>query len=151
MLTGGTAARPGGRPIEGDAMRFARWVFRIAGIYGLIVLTPQYFMEEQVGRDSPPAITHPEYFYGFVSVAVAWQVVFLVIAQDPARYRPLMPVAAVLEKAPFGIAVLVLFAHHRVSGTVLAFGVIDLTWAALFLVAFWRTRAPARSGTEATA
>ena len=71
-------------------MRFARWVFRLAGIYGLIVLLPQYFLEERIGRDDPPPITHPEHFYAFLGVAVAWQVAFLVIAQDPIRYRPIM-------------------------------------------------------------
>src|SRR3954468_4506604 len=98
-------------------MRFARWVFRIAGIYGLIVLLPQYFLKERIGRDDPPAITHPEYFYAFVGVTVAWQVAFLVIAQDPVRYR-LMMLPAVLEKAGFAVASPVLFAQHRVSGVV---------------------------------
>jgi hypothetical protein len=54
-------------------MKFAKYVFNIAGVYGLIVLTPQYFVERQIGVDYPPAITHPEYFYGFVGVAVSWQ------------------------------------------------------------------------------
>ena len=40
--------------------RFASRVFRIAAIYGLIVLLPQYFMEGRIGRDTPPPITHPE-------------------------------------------------------------------------------------------
>jgi hypothetical protein len=79
-------------------MTFARWLFRIAGILGLLMLLPQYFMEERVGQMTPPAITHPELFYGFIGVALAWQVAFLVIAQDPARYRPFM-IPAVLEKA----------------------------------------------------
>ncbi len=39
-------------------MNFAKWVFRIAGIYGLIVLVPMYFTESQISRDFPPAITH---------------------------------------------------------------------------------------------
>src|SRR5262245_17918 len=102
-------------------MRFARWVFRIAGIYGLAVLAPQYCLEAQVGRDYPPPVTHPEFFYGFLGVAVAWQVAFLLIARDPARYRPLM-IPAVLEKVTFGIAVLVLFAQQRVAGVLLVFG-----------------------------
>jgi hypothetical protein len=115
-------------------MSFARWVFRIAGIYGLIVLLPQYLLEERVGRDDPPAITHPEYFYGFLGVAVAWQVAFLVVARDPVRYRPLM-LAAVLEKATFGIAVLALFAQQRASSSLVVFGVVDLVWGVLFLTA----------------
>jgi hypothetical protein len=30
-------------------MDFSRWVFRLAGIYGLIVLVPQYFLEQKLG------------------------------------------------------------------------------------------------------
>ncbi len=123
-------------------MTFARWLFRIAGAYGFVVLLPQYFLEEQLGRDYPPAITHPEHFYGFVGVALAWQVAFLVIAQDPARFRPLM-IPAVLEKLTFGVAVVVLFLRQRVAGPVLGFGIVDLVLGALFLVAWWQT-APRR-------
>jgi hypothetical protein len=121
-------------------MRFARWLFRIAGIYGLAVLLPQYLLEERVGRDDPPAITHPEYFYGFLGVAVSWQVAFLLIAQDPRRYRLFM-IPAILEKATFGVAVLVLFVQQRASGTLLAFGIIDLVWGLLFVVAYRQAHA----------
>jgi hypothetical protein len=62
-------------------------------VYGLLVLGPQYFMEAKVGRDFPPPITHAEHFYGFIGVAFAWQVLFIVIARDPVRYRPVMLVA----------------------------------------------------------
>ena len=44
-------------------MQFARRVFLLAGIYGLFVLLPQYFLEDRTGRDYPPPITHPD-FYG---------------------------------------------------------------------------------------
>jgi hypothetical protein len=43
-------------------MRFAKIVFLIAGIYGLLVLTPLYFLEGTIGRQTPPAITHPDFF-----------------------------------------------------------------------------------------
>lgn len=52
-------------------MTFARRVFLIAGSYGLVVLLPQYFLESRTGRELPPPITHPEYYYGFLGVAVA--------------------------------------------------------------------------------
>ncbi len=84
--------------------RFARRVFAIAGIYGLIVLVPQYFTESRIARDFPLALTHPEYFYGFLGVAIAWQLGFLVIAKDPIRFRPLM-VPAMLEKLGFSVPV----------------------------------------------
>ena len=124
-------------------MKQARWVFRAAGIIGLLMLLPHYFLFEKIGRDYPPAITHPEFFYGFVGVAVAWQFAFLVIARDPARYRLLM-IPAVLEKLSFGIAALVLFAQQRIPGPALAGGLLDLVWAALFLVAYLRWTSPAR-------
>lgn len=120
-------------------MKFARWVFLLAGIYGVAVVLPQFFLENQVGRDFPPAITHPEYFYGFAGVALAWQVAFLIIARDPARYRPIM-LAAILEKASFGFATIALFLEERLALQMLVFGLVDLLWAALFLVAWWKTR-----------
>jgi hypothetical protein len=40
-------------------MTFARRVFMGAGIYGVVALAPLYFLEERIGRDLPPAITHP--------------------------------------------------------------------------------------------
>jgi hypothetical protein len=119
-------------------MTMATRVFRWAGIYGAVALLPMYFMEGRIGRDFPPAITHPEHFYGFVGVALAWQWVFLIIAKDPERFRPLMP-AAVLEKLAFGLAAVVLFAQQRVAGAVLALGCVDLMWAALFVAAWRRT------------
>jgi hypothetical protein len=122
---------------RGSSTMFARWLFRLAGIYGLLVLLPQYFLEERVGQDHPPAITHPEYFYGFVGVGVAWQVAFLVMAQDPARYR-LLILPAILEKGTFGLATIALFAQQRLSSQVLLFGIIDLIWGSLFAAAFWQ-------------
>jgi len=120
-------------------MQFARSVFRIAGLYGLAVLVPLYFLEKYYGQEFPPAITHPEHFYGFVGVAVSWQIAFLLIAQDPARYRLFM-LPAILEKATYGIAVVVLFALQRVPVPVLTFGIIDLLWGLLFVVAYRKTR-----------
>ena len=125
-------------------MKLARWIFGIAGIYGILVIAPLYFMEARIGRDDPPAITHPEYFYGFVGSALVWQIVFLVIAREPARFRPLMLVS-VLEKLAWGIPAIVLFQQQRASGTTLGFGSIDLLLGALFLVAFFAT-SRARTG-----
>jgi hypothetical protein len=119
-------------------MAFARRTFSIAGIYGLLALSPMYFLEGRIGRDSPPPITHPEHFYGFIGVAVAWQVAFLVIARDPVRFRPLM-LPAVLEKASFGLAVVALWLNGRVPPPVLAFGLIDLALVVLFFVAYLKT------------
>ena len=126
--------------------RFASRVFRIAAIYGLIVLVPQYFMEARVGRDAPPPITHPEYFYGFVGVALAWQLAFLVIARDPLRHRPLMPVA-VLEKASFGLATIALYLAGRLSLQMLGAGLVDLVLGTLFVISYLRTADATRGDT----
>jgi hypothetical protein len=119
-------------------MKVARWIFGSACVYGFLVITPLYFMEARIGHDDPPAITHPEYFYGFVGITLAWQVVFLMIAREPGRYRPLM-LASVLEKLAWGVAAIALFQQQRVSGMTLGFGGIDLLLGALFVVAFFVT------------
>jgi hypothetical protein len=121
-----------------SAAVFARRVFSAAGVVGLLMLVPQYFLEKRVGIDNPPAITHPEFFYGFVGVAVAWQVAFLIIGRDPIRFRPLM-LAAMLEKATFVIAVGWLFAAGRTSAIVAGCAGLDLIWGLLFAVAYART------------
>lgn len=123
-------------------MNFARWVFRVAGAVGLLGLVPIYFSEKQIGIDTPPPITHPEYFYGFVGIAIAWQVAFLVIGQDPRRYRPLMP-AAMIEKFTFSLGVWILFFKGRVAAQMLIAGTFDLTLGVLFVLSFLRT-SPAR-------
>jgi hypothetical protein len=120
-------------------MAFARWLFLVAGIWGLAVLVPHYFLEQTVGEHHPPPITHPEFFYGFVGVAVAWQIAFLIIGADPLRFRPMMLPSA-LEKFSFAVATIALYAAGRVAVPVLGAGLFDLLFGVLFLVAWWRLR-----------
>lgn len=119
-------------------MRFAKIVFLVAGIYGIAALFPQYFLEAKNAVDFPPPITHPEYFYGFTGVALAFQFVFLVISRDPVRYRPMM-IPSVLEKFSFAGAVIVLFWLNRIHAAVLAFGMIDLALGLLFIASYFLT------------
>ena len=121
-------------------MKFAKYTFYAAGIYGLTALLPQYFLEEKNGRDFPPAITHPEYYYGFIGVTLAFQVVFLFIGNNPARYRPLMIVAALLEKFPFTIAIYALYVLGRVNPLMVGAATIDLILGILFIVSFLKTK-----------
>src|SRR3954452_24455230 len=86
-------------------MKFSRNVFLVGGIYGLLVVTPQYFTGAWVGAKFPPAVTHPEQFYGFVGAIVGWHILFLAISRSTARNRLMMPVAA-LEKLAFGLPIL---------------------------------------------
>lgn len=119
-------------------MKFARTVFYIAGVYGLIVLVPQYFWEEKNGRDFPPAITHPEYYYGFIGTALAFQVLFLIIARNPMRYRAAM-IPSIIEKFSFGIAALVLFLQNRIALQMFGAALIDSILGVLFIIAFLKT------------
>jgi hypothetical protein len=116
-------------------VRLARRIFTIAGIYGVLALLPQYFLEDKVGRDFPPAITHPENYYGFIGVALAWQLVFFMLARDPVRLRPTMLPGA-LEKIAFGGAAVVLYLQGRVATVLLGAGIVDLVFAVLFLWAY---------------
>jgi hypothetical protein len=119
-------------------MRFARWVFALAGVSGVLLIVPPYFLERQTGEDYPPPVTHPEYYYGFLGVTLAWQFLFLVIASDPVRYRTAM-LPAVLEKASFSLAIPLLDAAGRVAGVWLGFASMDATWLVLFVIAYLRT------------
>lgn len=120
-------------------MKMARWIFVIAGIYGVAALVPMYFQERMIALLHPPAITHPEYYYGFVGVALAWQLLFFQVARDPLRFHPMM-LPATLEKLAFGVAAVVLYAQHRLGPLLLVSGCVDLVFAALFLLAYSRAR-----------
>lgn len=123
-------------------MKFAKIVFWVAAIWGLLVLTPLYFLFDSIGHKNPPPITHPDFFYGFVGVALAWQIAFIVIASDPVRFRPLM-IPSVFEKLSYAVAVFVLVSQGRVHKPALVFGAVDLLFGILFGVSYFRT--PARA------
>ena len=118
-------------------MRFAKLVFWIAGIWGVLLITPLYFMLDFVGRNDPPAVTHPVFFYGFAGVALAWQIAFFIIATDPPRYR-LLIIPGSLEKIGYGAAVVILFLQGRIRPSDAVFGVIDLILAGAFVVAYFK-------------
>ena len=120
-------------------MRFAKIAFWIAGIWGLLVITPLYFMFGLISRTDPPPITHPGFFYGFVGAALAWQIAFFLIGVDPARYRPLM-IPSLLEKVSYGAAVVILVLERRMHASDLLFGGVDLLLAVLFVMAYVRPR-----------
>ena len=119
-------------------MKFARIVFWIAGIWGFLTLTPLYFMFDLIGRNDPPPITHPGFFYGFIGVGLAWQMAFCIIATDPTRYRLLM-LPSVFEKLSYGVAVPILVSQRRMHSSDLVFGGVDLLLCVLFVIAFLRT------------
>lgn len=120
-------------------MNIAKWAFRIAGTIGLLQIVPLYFYEAQLAVDMPPALNHPEYYYGFIGVTLAWQIAFLVISTDPLRYRPLMPVA-MLEKASFVLAAFWLLNQGRLPTMILAGALLDLVYGLGFVWAYLATR-----------
>ena len=116
-------------------MKFARYAFAAAGTIGILVLFPMYFLIEKTGVDNPPPVTHPEFYYGFIGVALAFQIVFLIIATDPIKYRPLM-LAGIVEKFAFVIPTFYLYWQGRVTGSILVGAALDLMWGVLFVVSY---------------
>src|SRR6202050_2523441 len=119
-------------------MKFAKIVFWLAGIWGVLILAPLYFIFDTIGRNDPPPVTHPAFYYGFASVGLAFQFVFFVIARNPVRLRPMM-IPSVLEKFGYGATLIALYLRHRLHPQDLALGGVDVLFGLLFLVAFFKT------------
>jgi len=125
-----------------DGTRAARRIFGAAGVYGLIVLTPLFF----AGPWLDPAPNRPEDYYGFLGAAWAMQLVYLTIARDPVRYRPLMPVG-MLSKAGFFATVLILWSAGRAANPAMLLAAIDMAIGLSFLIAWrWTSVDSGRSG-----
>lgn len=106
-----------------------RWWFRGAAVYGAVAL-----LASLAGPTPPPVALLSS--LGFTFTALAFQLVFWIIAGDPVRHRPLM-LAGVAEKLAFGVPVLLLAGGPAAPLSVLPFGIIDLILGAGFLLA-WR-------------
>ena len=119
-------------------MKFAKIVFWLAAIWGFLIIAPLYFMFALISKNDPPPITHPGFFYGFVGVAMVWQLAFILIAGDPIRFRPMM-IPAILEKLVYSIPVIILVLQKRMHPADLVFSATDLLLAVLFLIAYLRT------------
>jgi len=123
-------------------MRFAKWVFTLAAIYGLVTIPLTYFAEPALTARYG-ALSQPLWFYGFLSVVLVFQLVYLQTGRDPVRYRPFM-LLSLLAKLSFVVTAAALYAAHR---TVLEQALVttpDLIWCVLFAVAYLRTPAPPR-------
>jgi hypothetical protein len=119
-------------------MIFAKRVFQIAGVWGLFILAIAYGAHFLGGEEWAVVTSHPQYVHGFFLVTLAWQVAFLIIATDPVRYRLLM-LAAMLEKFPFTLATILLYAAGSAPVSALAVGLIDGVLGVLFAVAYIMT------------
>jgi hypothetical protein len=114
-------------------VKFARTVYGSAAAYGTLSLLPLYFLVERVGRDAPPPVTHPEFYYGFLGVTFLWQLVFVLIATNPLRYRSLMPIA-ILKKFVYTVPVVILFMQGKVHASTLRPSLVDPVFGILFVV-----------------
>lgn len=112
-------------------IKFASRVYFWAAVYGVIVLGLAYFQPVP----DPWHLTH----LGFVGTAMVFQGVFLVIARDPLRFAPLMPVTF-FEKLCFGVPAIAFAMRGQVPISSAIFGSIDLLLAALFLFAYLQVR-----------
>ena len=81
----------------------------------------------------------PEFYYGFVFLNISWQILYLFIASDPLRYRPMM-IPAFLAKCSGAVALTWLFLLGRVSSQWVAVGALDGGFAILFLIALLSMR-----------
>jgi len=120
-------------------MRIARYVFIGAGVWGITVLTPLFWLVDITGRRYPTPTDYPQFFYGFLAVAMAWQIAFLVIGSNPLRFRPFM-IPAVIEKLGYVSLLIVFFAQGRIPAVDAQPAWPDLILGVLFIAAFVKTR-----------
>jgi len=120
---------------QGKRMRFAKISFTVAGWWGIAQIIPLFFLLNEVGQRSPPLVTHPEFYFGFLVVALAWQFAFLVISRDPVRFRPIM-VPGVIEKFGFALACLALYLRRELSVRDASWATIDFLFGVAFVISY---------------
>jgi hypothetical protein len=120
-------------------MRFAKYVFIGAGIWGIAVLTPLFWLVDITGRQYPPPNDYPQFFYGFIAVAMAWQIAFIVIGSNPLRYRAFM-IPAMIEKFGYVSLLFLLYGRSRIPAIDVQPAIPDGLIGILFVVAFFMTR-----------
>jgi len=123
-------------------MTFARIVFIAAGVWGLGLLTPLYFMFDAIGRMYASPINYPQGYYGFLAITMAWQCAFLVIGSNPARYRSMM-VPSMVEKFAYVLTMGALYLQGRIGVTDVLVIAPDCLLGVLFAIAFAKTSAVA--------
>ena len=120
-------------------MRLAKIIFIGAGIWGIAVLTPLYWLVDISGRHYPSPNDYPQFFYGFIAVAIAWQIAFLMIGSNPARFRIFM-IPAMIEKFAYVSTLLIMYGRSLIPTIDVQPAIPDGLIGLLFIVAFWATR-----------
>jgi hypothetical protein len=119
---------------EERAAKIARNIFRISGAYGILILAPQLFRESAFSA-SGAALDHPEFFYGFFLVSLAFQMIIIIISTDPLTYRPMM-LAGFIEKGGHFSSCIFLFFRHRLATDMLIASSPDGLMLCLFIYCY---------------
>jgi len=115
-------------------MKFAKWVFIIGGIFGLLAIIPLYFIENRIA----PGLKYPEFYYGFIGINIIWQIVYIYISTNPSRFRPII-LFAFFVKILGVISISWLILIERTEPWWCGIIITDLIFAVLFLSAFRTT------------
>ena len=113
-------------------MKLTKWIFLIAGIFGLLITVPLVFAEKIM------AVQQPEFYYGFVFLDICLQIVYIIISISPIRFRPIM-IPAFLAKASGTVTLSWLYLTDRVPMPWVAIGAIDGVFAVLFIIGYFST------------
>jgi hypothetical protein len=115
-----------------ERMKLTKWIFLIAGIFGLLVTVPLVFAEKIM------AVKQPEFYYGFVFLDICLQIVYIIISRSPIRFRPIM-IPAFLAKASGTVTLTWLYLIDCVSSRWIAIGAVDGVFAVLFFIGYFLT------------
>jgi len=116
-------------------MKSTRWIFLIAGILGLLLVIPVAYNLITSGQELLPNFESTGLFvYVFLFQYTCWQIFFFIISRDPARYRPMMILAFLVEVSmPFNSIWLYFYGLKPW----IFLTIVSLIFALLFLIAFW--------------
>jgi hypothetical protein len=118
-------------------MRYTRWAFFGAAVFGLALLIPLAPGALGGWQDIAPADgPYGVYFVGSVIQHIVWQIVYLMIFSDPYRFRPMMvPATLAMATSPFVSVWLYVYGVGVWNYIALLYG----AFAILFILALWQS------------
>lgn len=116
----------------------AKLIFRIAAAADILVLTPILFFPNRIGNPVPRPLTEPEYFHGFLALSLLFSILYLVIATNPIRYRPVMWIG-ILQKFVYPMAIFGLLSTHRTPPGKSFYAGMEFLFGLLFIIALVKT------------